>query len=158
MGLTTGIYCAIIKCAVICLVVILTVTILRIAHSPFAPFFSRWYYRAYVDDAVLTALHPAANFSSTSSSIRYQLSLNITFAVAYGKTGYRDCSATAWYKNSMLNAPQDWIPPDQSKHGTKETVRCCFRSSFIGILGSNLNLIMVDRFFPDYNQHVHFFG
>ena len=107
MGLT-GIHWAIIKCAVVCFAVILAVIILRVYHSPLGPSISRWYYRAYVDDAILTSLHPA-NLSSTtsSSSIRYQLSLNITFkTVSYGAAGYRDCSATAWYKDTMLDAPE----------------------------------------------------
>ena len=92
MGLT-GIHWAIIKCAVVCFAVILAVIILRVYHSPLGPSISRWYYRAYVDDAILTSLHPA-NLSSTtsSSSIRYQLSLNINFkTVSYGAAGYRDC-------------------------------------------------------------------
>ena len=108
MGLT-GIHWAIIKCAVVCFAVILAVIILRVYHSPLGPSISRWYYRAYVDDAILTSLHPA-NLSSTtsSSSIRYQLSLNITFkTVSYGAAGYRDCSATAWYKDTMLDAPPE---------------------------------------------------
>lgn len=130
MGLT-GIHWAIIKCAVVCFAVILAVIILRVYHSPLGPSISRWYYRAYVDDAILTSLHPA-NLSSTtsSSSIRYQLSLNITFkTVSYGAAGYRDCSATAWYKDTMLDAPRDWNP-DQGKDFTEEMVGCFHSFTF----------------------------
>lgn len=115
----TAIKFAFIKCAVICLAAIFTVIVVRIAHSP-TPYADKLY-RAYVDYAVLTALHPAANFSSTTSSIQYQLTMNVTFETAIGGTGYRDCSATAWYMDTMLDAPQDWIP-DHGKDPIKELV------------------------------------
>lgn len=115
----TATKCAFIKCAVICLLLISSFFVVRIIYI--LSITSQWIYRANVDYAVLTALHPGANFSSTTSSIQYQLTLNVTFETAIGGTGYRDCSATAWYKDTMLDAPKDWIP-DQGKDPIKELV------------------------------------
>lgn len=95
------------KSGVFCLVLILVVCICRLftGHYPADSFTSS------VDSAIVAVLNPTTSSpSSSTSTLRYDLAVNISLQSALDSISCHDFVATAFYKDSMLGVPDYWIP------------------------------------------------
>lgn len=90
----------------------------RFGHYPVK--FARQHYHATVDSAVLTALDstPRTPPNSTAGSLRYDLSVNLSFRNRdIISVWYSEISAAAFYNGSMLGLPEKWIHSSPSGEG-----------------------------------------
>lgn len=108
---------ALCRSGVLCLVLIFFAFISRMLSS-----YPNDAYTTTVESAVLTVLNPPTTSPSTST-LRYNLAVNISFRIDHDSMMCHDFITTAFYKDSMLGLPERWIPTDCDGDWVQETVR-----------------------------------